>query len=142
MNDQTGKPIECTPAVCAHWFLDPLSWMRPKLEQGKLDGRLECPKCHTNVGKYAWQGMQCSCNEWVVPAISLTKSRLDQVGSKDGSGMKSSETVIRHPPPSETVVDDSQFRTRVGASSYEQSNDSLTDSVSTSAGIPKRIEHL
>jgi dual specificity phosphatase 12 len=52
--------------------------MRPELEQGKLDGRLECPKCHTNVGKYAWQGMQCSCSEWVVPGISLAKGRIDE----------------------------------------------------------------
>lgn len=52
--------------------------MRPELEQGKLDGRLECPKCSTNVGKYAWQGMRCSCGEWVVPGISLAKGRLDE----------------------------------------------------------------
>ncbi|EUC31399.1 hypothetical protein COCVIDRAFT_31079 [Bipolaris victoriae FI3] len=67
-----------TSAKCAHYFLDPLSWMRPELEQGKLDGRLECPKCHTNVGKYAWQGMQCSCGDWVVPGISLAKGRIDE----------------------------------------------------------------
>lgn len=65
-------------AKCAHYFIDPLSWMRPELEQGRLDGRLECPKCHTNVGKYAWQGMQCSCGEWVVPGISLAKGRIDE----------------------------------------------------------------
>jgi dual specificity phosphatase 12 len=52
--------------------------MRAELEQGKLDGRLECPKCRTNVGKYAWQGMQCSCGEWVVPGISLAKGRVDE----------------------------------------------------------------
>lgn len=79
------------PPNCAHYFLDPLSWMRPELEQGKLDGRLECPKCHTNVGKYAWQGMQCSCSEWVVPGISLSKSRIDNVKKKALSE-------IRHPP--------------------------------------------
>lgn len=55
--------------------------MRPELEQGKLDGRLECPKCTTNVGKYAWQGMQCSCGDWVVPGISLAKGRIDEVKS-------------------------------------------------------------
>ncbi|KAI9829055.1 MAG: tyrosine protein phosphatase yvh1 [Thelocarpon impressellum] len=27
-----------TTSVCAHYFLQPLSWMRPELEQGKLDG--------------------------------------------------------------------------------------------------------
>jgi dual specificity phosphatase 12 len=88
-----AKPWERTPRSCAHYFLDPLSWMRPELEQGKLDGRLECPKCHTNVGKYAWQGMQCSCNEWVVPGISLSKSRVDEA-------RKSSSASIRRPPGS------------------------------------------
>ncbi|KAK8158636.1 protein-tyrosine phosphatase-like protein [Phyllosticta citrichinensis] len=66
---------------CSHYFFDPLSWMRPELEQGKLDGRLECPnpKCRAHVGKYAWQGMRCSCGAWVVPAISLAKGRIDEV---------------------------------------------------------------
>ncbi|GAB7361525.1 hypothetical protein MBLNU230_g1580t2 [Neophaeotheca triangularis] len=72
--------------ACAHHFLDPLSWMRPELEQGKLDGRLECPKCRANVGKYAWQGMQCSCGEWVVPGISLSKGKLDEVRKAVGGG--------------------------------------------------------
>lgn len=69
------------PTPCAHYFLDPLSWMRPALSQGFLDGRLECPnqKCRTNVGKYAWQGMRCSCGEWVVPGISLARGRVDEV---------------------------------------------------------------
>lgn len=70
--------------------------MKPELEQGKLDGRLECPKCKTNVGKYAWQGMQCSCGEWVVPGISLAKGRIDEVKSRPqtAAGMG-----IRMPPP-------------------------------------------
>lgn len=66
---------------CAHYFLDALSWMRPELEKGMIEGRLECPngKCGSNVGKYAWQGMRCSCGAWVVPGISLAKSRIDEV---------------------------------------------------------------
>jgi dual specificity phosphatase 12 len=69
---------------CAHIFLDPLSWMRPELEQGKLDGKLECPneKCRTKVGQYAWQGMRCSCGQWVTPAISLARSRIDEVKAR------------------------------------------------------------
>ena len=67
---------------CAHLFLDPLSWMRPELEKGNLDGRLECPKCSTNVGKYAWQGSKCSCGAWVTPAISLSRSRVDEIRSR------------------------------------------------------------
>ena len=91
--DQNNSPS----AACAHYFLDPLSWMRPELEQGKLDGRLECPKCKTNVGKYAWQGMQCSCGDWVVPGISLAKGRIDEVKSRaaGAAGMG-----IRMPPSS------------------------------------------
>lgn len=78
--------------ACGHYFLDPLSWMRPELEQGKLEGRLECPKCHTNIGKYAWQGMQCSCNEWIVPGISIAKARVDE--------SRKSTVDIRRPPGS------------------------------------------
>lgn len=80
---------------CAHYFLDPLSWMRPELEQGKLEGRLECPKCHTNVGKYAWQGMQCSCGEWILPGISLSKGRIDEA--------RESTVDIRRPPEAANV---------------------------------------
>lgn len=66
---------------CAHLFLEPLSWMRAELDHGKIEGRLECPnaKCRANVGKYAWQGMRCSCGEWIVPAISIARGRVDEV---------------------------------------------------------------
>ena len=82
---------------CAHLFLDqPLSWMRGELEQGKLEGRLECPnaKCRTQVGRYAWQGLKCSCGGWVCPGICLGVGKVDAVrdtgamkgGSGDGGG--------------------------------------------------------
>lgn len=90
-DDESIDALPIAPARdCAHYFLDPLSWMRPELEQGKLEGRLECPKCSTNVGKYAWQGMQCSCGEWVVPGISLSKGRIDEA--------RKSTAGIRRPP--------------------------------------------
>lgn len=94
-DDKSGEGEETSPRNCAHHFLDPLSWMRPELEQGKLEGRLECPKCHTNVGKYAWQGMKCSCSEWIVPAISLAKGRVDEV--------RKSVAEIRRPPGAAAV---------------------------------------
>lgn len=78
----TPSPKTESPMSCSHYFLDALSWMRPELELGKLDGRLECPKCRANVGKYAWQGMQCTCGDWVVPGISLLKGRIDEVRAK------------------------------------------------------------
>ena len=90
-NNKTGPISEMMPGPsppssppCAHLFLDPISWMRTELEQGKLDGRLECPnpRCGTNVGKYAWQGLRCSCGKWIVPGISLTRGRVDEVRSR------------------------------------------------------------
>ena len=86
-----GQPAAPAPTTCAHIFIDPLSWMRPELEQGKLEGRLQCPseRCHSVVGKYAWQGMRCSCGGWIIPAFSLAKGRVDEVrpqGSFAGVG--------------------------------------------------------
>lgn len=71
--------------------------MRSTLEKSQLEGRLECPKCSSNVGKYAWQGLQCSCGDWVVPGISLTKARIDE--SRTGPGASSQANLgIRLPP--------------------------------------------
>ncbi|CAD6450562.1 8aae3b52-b610-4f6a-acc6-dd4518e1bc36 [Sclerotinia trifoliorum] len=85
INPQT-TPISSLPPTphhssCTHHFLHPLSWMRPELELGNLSGRLECPnqKCKAQIGKYAWQGMRCSCGVWVCPAFSLLKGRCDEV---------------------------------------------------------------
>ncbi|KAJ4352679.1 tyrosine protein phosphatase yvh1 [Ascochyta clinopodiicola] len=87
----TSHSQDKSNAKCAHYFVDPLSWMRSELEQGKLEGRIECPGCHSNVGKYAWQGMQCSCGDWMVPGISLAKGRIDEARKGGVSG-------IRRPP--------------------------------------------
>ena len=87
LSSSPGLNASPSPA-CSHLFLDPLSWMRPELEKGLLSGRLECPnqKCEQNVGKYAWQGMKCTCGEWVVPAISIARGRVDEVrGSLKGA---------------------------------------------------------
>ncbi|KAI4210702.1 MAG: hypothetical protein LQ351_006478 [Letrouitia transgressa] len=87
-NGRSGEAVETgrNTQPCAHIFLDPLSWMRAELSEGRLEGRLECPngKCRQNVGKYAWQGMKCSCGQWVVPGISLAKGKVDEVARKAG----------------------------------------------------------
>ena len=73
---------------CAHLHLTPLSWMRPELELGKLEGRLECPnrKCGQSLGRYAWQGMKCSCGEWVVPGVTLGRGRIDEIEERPRLG--------------------------------------------------------
>lgn len=69
------------PSTCTTHFINPISWMKPFLDQGLLMGRLECPnqKCSAQVGRYSWQGQRCSCGTWVCPSFSLQKSRCDQV---------------------------------------------------------------
>ncbi|RMZ92302.1 hypothetical protein DV736_g483, partial [Chaetothyriales sp. CBS 134916] len=66
--------------ACAHIFLHPLSWMRETLSEGQLEGRLTCPnkKCRQNVGKFAWQGLRCSCGKWMTPAFALARGRVDE----------------------------------------------------------------
>lgn len=70
-----------TPQSHTHHFIQPLSWMRPILSEGQLSGRLDCPnpKCSAQIGRYAWQGMKCSCGVWVCPAFSLAKSKIDAI---------------------------------------------------------------
>ncbi|KIX93700.1 uncharacterized protein Z520_10606 [Fonsecaea multimorphosa CBS 102226] len=78
---------------CAHIFLHPLSWMRPVLSQGQLDGRLTCPtqRCGANIGKFAWQGLRCSCGGWVTPGFGLAKGKVDEVRIREGSSSRGGE---------------------------------------------------
>lgn len=97
---------------CAHIFLHPLTWMRRCLfpgtatstasrssfddgsgltgaatDEAPLSGRLTCPnpKCEANVGKFAWQGLRCSCGKWVVPAIGVARAKVDVTEKKANS---------------------------------------------------------
>ena len=67
------------PSQCGHFFLEPQDWMQPTIEQGELEGKLECPKCSSKVGSFAWQGIRCSCGIWVTPGFSLGRSKVDEV---------------------------------------------------------------
>ncbi|OGE50306.1 hypothetical protein PENARI_c017G11056 [Penicillium arizonense] len=110
-------------ADCAHVFLHPLTWMRPSLfpsedasepaagatygahtDDAPLSGRLTCPNpgCGANIGKFAWQGMQCSCNHWVVPAIGLAKARVDIANKVNVAQGPRANPAIRLPPSMRT----------------------------------------
>jgi dual specificity phosphatase 12 len=99
---------------CAHIFLHPLSWMRPTLSQGELDGRLTCPTewCGANIGKFAWQGLRCSCGGWVTPGFGLAKGKVDEarvvrgaqkIGPGDGK-TQSFAAGVRLPPSMRKVA--------------------------------------
>lgn len=62
---------------CQSFFLqDGISWMG---EMSDIEGRIDCPKCSTKLGNWHWSGAQCSCGTWVVPAIQIPKSKVDQI---------------------------------------------------------------
>jgi dual specificity phosphatase 12 len=67
---------------CGHYFIQPLSWMRPALETGELEGRLNCPnaRCGAAVGRFNWKGLKCSCGAWEIPAFAIQKGRVDVLG--------------------------------------------------------------
>ena len=72
------------PATCAHFFLDPIRWMKTELEKGELEGRFICPgpRCGSKIGSYKWHGMTCSCHTWVLPALCIQRSKVDELRSK------------------------------------------------------------
>lgn len=132
-----GPQKDARPSTdCAHVFLHPLTWMRPCLfpnsdgdsqelspygSDAPLSGRLTCPNttCGFNIGKFAWQGMQCSCGDWVVPAIGLAKARVDistRVNAGPGAGrLPPAALGIRLPPSMRTSnVDDDQTESGSG----------------------------
>jgi dual specificity phosphatase 12 len=101
--ETTTSPIASLPSnavqpqPCTHHFIHPLSWMRPTLSEGQLSGRLECPntKCGQQVGRYAWQGLKCSCGHWITPGFSLAGGKVDEVQSRpSGAGAMG----VRMPP--------------------------------------------
>ncbi|KAG5519395.1 hypothetical protein PMAC_002022 [Pneumocystis sp. 'macacae'] len=61
--------------------LKPLIWMKKELDNGNIEGKFTCPKCNSRIGKYAWQGMTCSCKKWITPALSVQKGKIDIVKS-------------------------------------------------------------
>lgn len=78
------KPLGETPLPppqCAHIFLHPLSWMREVLSESKMEGRLTCPnkRCGTNLGKFAWTGLRCSCGGWVTPGFGIIRTKVDEI---------------------------------------------------------------
>ncbi|TFK89292.1 hypothetical protein K466DRAFT_652194 [Polyporus arcularius HHB13444] len=75
-----SAPILANPK-CSGYFVEPLKWMEPFLEQGHMAGKIMCPnkKCGAKLGNYDWAGVCCSCKEWVVPGFCIHRSKVDEV---------------------------------------------------------------
>ncbi|CCO27266.1 Tyrosine-protein phosphatase yvh1 Short=PTPase yvh1 [Rhizoctonia solani AG-1 IB] len=63
-------PISQSPALsppilynpkCSGYFVEPLKWMKPFLDNGQLAGKIICPnpKCGAKLGNYDWAGGFC-----------------------------------------------------------------------------------
>ncbi|KAG1730817.1 uncharacterized protein EDB91DRAFT_1059141 [Suillus paluster] len=74
-----SPPILMNPK-CSGYFVEPMKWMEPFLEDGQLAGKIICPKCGAKLGNYDWAGACCSCNrEWVTPGFCIHRSKVDEV---------------------------------------------------------------
>lgn len=78
--------------ACTSLFLNRMEWMG---EMGANQGKLHCPKCNAKIGSkpnnravllwslmkcllaFCWAGAQCSCGEWVTPALQVVASKVD-----------------------------------------------------------------
>ncbi|TFK46775.1 hypothetical protein OE88DRAFT_1666997 [Heliocybe sulcata] len=87
IQQSAAKPAPAMPAPilinpkCSGYFLEPMKWMEPFLEQGQLAGKIVCPnkKCGSKLGNYDWAGVCCSCKEWVTPGFCIHRSKVDEV---------------------------------------------------------------
>ncbi|CDO77073.1 hypothetical protein BN946_scf184473.g17 [Trametes cinnabarina] len=75
-----SPPILVNPK-CSGYFVEPMKWMEPFLEQGHMAGKIICPnkKCGAKLGNYDWAGVCCSCKQWVVPGFCIHRSKVDEV---------------------------------------------------------------
>ncbi|KAG7093920.1 hypothetical protein E1B28_007556 [Marasmius oreades] len=66
---------------CSGYFVEPMKWMEPFLEEGQIAGKIVCPnkKCGAKLGNYDWAGVCCGCKEWVVPGFCINRSKVDEV---------------------------------------------------------------
>ena len=70
---------------CHLLFLDAsVQWLPSSVGQAnahmtsQIESRLDCPHCQTKLGFWSWSGMACSCGQWVTPAFTVSKDRVDK----------------------------------------------------------------
>ena len=63
---------------CSSYFIEPMEWIHA-LQDGQLEGRMDCPNCTAKLGQYNWSGAQCSCGRWITPAFMLHRKQVDEI---------------------------------------------------------------
>lgn len=64
--------------MCSSYFLntDDFSTVESLFEFKDEDG-IYCLGCTNRLGTFNWNGTQCSCGSWIVPALKVIKSKVD-----------------------------------------------------------------
>lgn len=80
------SPLPVSPPIlanakCSGYFVEPMKWMEPFLEEAQIAGKILCPnkKCGAKLGNYDWAGVCCGCKEWVTPGFCINRSKVDEV---------------------------------------------------------------
>ncbi|KAF9517534.1 hypothetical protein BS47DRAFT_1290905 [Hydnum rufescens UP504] len=68
-------------ASCSGYFIEPMKWMDPFLQDGHMAGKITCPneRCNSKLGNYDWAGVECGCKTWVTPGFCISRSKVDEV---------------------------------------------------------------
>lgn len=70
--------IAATNKQCSSYFIEPMDWI-VGLDEGLVEGRVDCPNCMAKLGQYNWAGAQCSCGRWITPAFMLHRKQVDEI---------------------------------------------------------------
>lgn len=59
-------------------------WLRTVIEEHSWSkGKINCRHCNSRLGSFDFtSGLKCNCNNYVVPAIHLVKSKIDLIPIK------------------------------------------------------------
>lgn len=62
-SEEPPSPPLLPSTICTSYFVEPLSWMQPQLENGDITGKIVCPntKCGAKLGNFDWSG--CTSNK-------------------------------------------------------------------------------
>mmetsp|Transcript_19266 Transcript_19266/g.45044 ORF Transcript_19266/g.45044 Transcript_19266/m.45044 type:complete len:171 (-) Transcript_19266:86-598(-) len=87
---------------CNSWFVGErvASWMPEMVE---VEGKFSCPKCSCRVGHYNWSGSQCSCGQWIAPAMMFPKARVD-IKSRGGHAVVAAAAAPLDPDAAPSVA--------------------------------------
>lgn len=75
-NVSLSSTTEVHKTACTSYFItSPMKWLNNQAKS--TSGKILCPSCNKRLGIYSWKGSQCSCGSWIVPALQITKSKVD-----------------------------------------------------------------